>query len=124
MASSRSGSNQTLRVGSTLLTRADGLESVSLTNTGDTISITSEGLTTVNNSGGTAHSGSFTCAETDNTNSVFLGKNGSRQRLEWTVGGTVQLYQFCILTISRMFVDRGVRQFQVDFVVDGQLTIS
>ena len=124
MASTRSGSNQSLHIGNIALAQDDGLEGFTLNVEGDTIAVTSGGLSTVSNAGGIAGSGSFTCLETQNTNDALLGKNGARLILQWSVGGTQRLNANCILTVTRVFEDRGARKFNVDFLVDGALVTS
>lgn len=124
MADTRSGAPQELTIGSVLLNSGDGLEGFTLTFDTDQFTVTSAGLSSVQNAGGVSASGSFMCLETERTAPVLLGANGARVNLTWkrSNSATAQLSSECILTVSRVLEDRGPRKFRVDFVVDGAPT--
>ena len=120
MASSRSGASQTLTIGNTALQEEDNLQGFALNFDPATFDKTSGGVTTTENAGPVAVGGSFSCYETERTLPLLLGRNGARVDLTWTDGTDTPLDdKECILTVSRVFEDRGPRRFQVDFEVDG-----
>ena len=123
MARTNSGANQVLRVNGIRIEREDGLTNFSLTPTTDTYTTTSEGVTVAENAGGVALEGSFAVLETENTQEMFLGKNGSREELQWTLGVQTAIDdQVCVLLVEHTFEDRGPRRFNITFLVDGPPT--
>jgi len=119
---SRSGSAQTLKVDSVTFDSLDGLSNVDLTPTTDTYTIAGGGIVTTHNAGGVMYSGGFSVVETEDSNQVLLGQNGARKTIVWNDGVAERLNAECILTVERVFEDRGPRRYNVTFMVDGELT--
>lgn len=127
MADARSGAGQELKVGSYTFAQADGMTGVDLTFDTATFETTSAGLTSSENSGSVATSGSFACLETEGTAGALLGQNGARTTITWQrkdgdyVLGSSSKGANCILAVTRVFDDRGARRFEVAFTVDGDI---
>ena len=122
MGKTISGATQKLVVDGTVIGREDGLTGFTLTPTTDNFTTTSEGVTVTQNAGGVALEGSFSVLETENTQTVFLGKNGLRQSLDWSRQDTPFLNKECVVLVEHAFEDRGPRRFNVTFFVDGEPT--
>lgn len=120
MAESISGAGGTLTIGGTALEAEDGLGDWELSPEAATFDVVSGGLSTVEQAGPVAWSGSFSCLETERTNGLLLGRNGARITLTYADGaGTLRLDAECCCGVARALEDRGARRFEVEFTVDG-----
>lgn len=123
MADSISGAGGELTIGSTTLQPEDGLGDWELIPNAATFDVVSGGLSTVEQAGPVAWSGSFSCLETERTNGVLLGRNSVRVNLKYEdTDGTDRLDAECVLGVTRTLEDRGARRFEVEFTVDGAPT--
>ena len=122
MASSVSGATGTLTIGSTELSGEDAVTAFDLTPNEPSADLTTGGMSLSFYGGSRSWSGSFSCAETENTNSVLLGQNGTRVALEYTAGSYTPLDATCVIQVTRAFDDRGLRRYEVSFTVDGSPT--
>ena len=121
MADAYSGSLQELTVDGQAVHGVDsGFTGLTLTYDADSFTVDSGGLRTMHNAGPVAVSGSFGCAETEQSNRALLGQNGQRKRLSWKRGPAATAVEFdAILQVSRTFTDRGMRSYSVTVTVDG-----
>ena len=131
MASTRSGSKQTLKIGPvngslvTIVEPGDdsGFEGLNLSYASSTFENASGGLTTTHNAGQTVVTGDYSVAENEVTIPLLLGANGQRFDVEWNTGAQTLSFE-AIHTISRSFNDRGKVMFEVSLAVDGPITYA